>query len=94
MNAVWSASGGAARALAHWMTEGRPDDPLPSQPIDVALELASALLRVGIYAVFAGFVNRYDCGAALLTGVLTGDLIASAARWLWRWSSPARRRPS
>lgn len=61
------------------------DDPLPSQPIDVALELASALLRVGIYAVFAGFVNRYDCGAALLTGVLTGDLIASAARWLWRW---------
>lgn len=70
---------------ADWMVVTAADEPLPSHPIDVSLELASALLRVGAYAIFAGFANRYDCGTALLTGVLTGDLIASAVRGVWRW---------
>lgn len=53
--------------------------------IDAAIDVASLLLRAGIYAVAALVAGHYDCGRALLTGLVVGDLAATALALAWQW---------
>lgn len=52
--------------------------------IDTALQVTALLLRAGAYALVGGLADHYDCGHAILTGVLTGDLAASLAALVWQ----------
>lgn len=49
------------------------------------LHLAGVLARASAYAALAALVARYDCGRAILLGLVVGDLAASALAACWRW---------
>ena len=60
----------------------------PTQPSHAATVLAHGvglLVRLAAYGAAAAFLAGYDCGQALLAGVLAGDLLASLARVGWTW---------
>jgi hypothetical protein len=52
----------------------------------VGVQLAAVVLRGIAYAVLASFASRYDCGRALLLGLVAGELAASALALAWRWA--------
>ncbi len=52
------------------------DEPL-GRHIDAAIDVVALLLRAGAYLVIALAAERFDCGRALRTGIVTGDLAAS-----------------
>ncbi len=45
--------------------------------VDTAIHLTALLVRAGVYGCVGAFAGRYDCGHAVLTGLLAGDLAAS-----------------
>ena len=60
----------------------RLSDHVVPEGIDTAIQVTALLVRAGAYAVVGGLASQYDCGQAMLTGLLVGDLSASAALWL------------
>ncbi len=60
-----------------------------SNRVDAAIGYTGLVLRALAYACLAGIANHYDCGRALLTGVLVGDLLsrlfALALDWRDQW---------
>ena len=70
-------------------------DPMSANDIEISNRVAAAIgytglvLRALAYACLAGIANHYDCGRALLTGVLVGDLLsrlfALALDWRDQW---------
>ncbi len=64
--------------------------PLPLPTIAGGLHVGGVLLRGAVYALLATFASRYDCGQALLGGVVAGDLAASVLAAVWNWSSDRR----
>ncbi|MFY9345355.1 MAG: hypothetical protein WAT39_22885 [Planctomycetota bacterium] len=57
---------------------------------DGTLQTARLVVRLIVYGLLGAATHRYDCGQALLTGVLAGDLLASAARAVWQWQEGLR----
>ena len=51
--------------------------------IDHALDVTALLVRALAYVGIAAFASRYDCGQALLTGLIAGDLAASLLATVW-----------
>ena len=58
------------------------DDPI-HRTIDQNLHFGSLLVRAAVYGFVGSFASRYDCGAAMLTGTLLGDLAATVLRGFW-----------
>lgn len=60
-----------------------------SNRVDAAIGYTGLVLRALAYAFIAAVANHYDCGRALLTGVLAGDLLsrffALALDWRDQW---------
>lgn len=48
-----------------------------AERVDHAVGVVALLLRACAYALVANFAGHYDCGHAVLTGLLVGDLAAS-----------------
>lgn len=59
-------------------------DPIPTLRLETGLYAAGVVLRGAAYALLATFASRYDCGQALLGGLLVGDLAAAALALAWR----------
>jgi hypothetical protein len=60
----------------------------PAYPPHAATALAHGvglLVRFAAYGAAASFLAGYDCGQALLAGILAGDLLASVVRVAWTW---------
>jgi hypothetical protein len=51
--------------------------------IDRAIDVAALVVRALAYAGIAAFASGYDCGQALLAGLLVGDLAASLLATAW-----------
>lgn len=64
--------------------------PLPLPTIADGLHVGGVLLRGAAYALLATFASRYDCGQALLGGVVAGDLAAALLTAGFRWSTDRR----
>lgn len=58
---------------------------LDVQQVDAAIRFGGLLLRALAYAAVYAIAGRYDCGAAILTGVLAGDLGSRLAALSWQW---------
>jgi hypothetical protein len=62
------------------------DDPHDSQHgADAPFHCAALLVRACLYGGLYAFVDRYDCGGALLTGLLLGDLVGHLVSLAWQW---------
>jgi hypothetical protein len=53
--------------------------------VDAAFHWSGLLVRAGIYAVLIAVADLYDCGHALLTGLLLGDLVGQLTALCWQW---------
>lgn len=62
----------------------RMEEQAAFERVDTAVQVTALLLRAGAYALVGGLADQYDCGHAILTGVLTGDLAASVAGLVWQ----------
>ncbi len=57
------------------------DDAAPA--IEHAIALTGLAVRAVVYAGVATFASGYDCGRALLTGLIAGDLAATLLATAW-----------
>lgn len=55
--------------------------------VDAAVGVVGLLLRAAAYAAVGSVATHYDCGRAILTGVLVGDLAGSVAGLVQRGHS-------
>ena len=55
------------------------------QRIDAAIGYGALLVRALAYAVLYATVDHYDCGRAMLTGVLAGDVLSRLVSIAWQW---------
>jgi hypothetical protein len=68
--------------MLHGMTE--PRALLSHDAIDAAIDFGALALRAVAYAVLWAAASPFDCGRALLTGAVAGDLAATAVGLLLR----------
>ena len=65
------------------------DQAFDSHSIDTAFHVGGMLVRAVVYAARGAVASHYDCGRALLTGVLLGDVAATMLDLVWRgWARP------
>jgi hypothetical protein len=55
------------------------------QRVDAAIGYGALLLRALAYAVLYAMVDHYDCGRAMLTGALVGDIGSRLVSIVWQW---------
>jgi hypothetical protein len=55
------------------------------QRVDAAIGYAALLVRALFYAGIWATVDHYDCGRAMLTGVLVGDIGSRLVSIAWEW---------
>jgi len=53
--------------------------------IDAAFHYGGILLRAFGYMFLYAIAHNYDCGQAILTGVLFGDLLGQLVKMVWHW---------
>ena len=61
------------------------DEDLGVHHVEAAFRFGGLLLRAGVYAFVYAIADRYDCGRALLTGLLLGDLLGHLLSLAWQW---------
>jgi hypothetical protein len=59
------------------------DDTAAHPWLDGVVDIAAVAVRALAYAGLAAFASNYDCGQALLAGLLAGDLAASLLATAW-----------
>ncbi len=60
-------------------------EPLTVQRVDAAIRFGALFARLCAYAAIWAVADRYDCGRAVLTGVLAGDLASRLVTAAWQW---------
>ncbi len=55
------------------------------EQIDTAFHFGGLLIRCVGYLFVYAIAGRYDCGTAILTGVLLGDLAGQSLKVVWDW---------
>jgi len=58
---------------------------LTVQRVDAAIRFGGLLVRALAYAGIYAIADRYDCGQAILTGVLAGDFLSRLVSIAWEW---------
>jgi hypothetical protein len=61
------------------------DEELGVRCVDAAFHWTGLLVRAAIYTFFWSVADTYDCGRALLTGLLVGDIAGHLLALLWQW---------
>lgn len=61
------------------------DPGLTVQRVDAAIRFSGLFARALAYVALYAVVDNYDCGRAILTGVLVGDLGSRLLSLVWEW---------
>jgi hypothetical protein len=61
------------------------DEELGLHHADAAFRYAGLLVRAVVYSLCYAAADAYDCGRALLTGLLAGDIAGNLIALLWQW---------
>jgi hypothetical protein len=59
---------------------------LTIQRLDATIGFAGLFARALAYSAIAALANQYDCGRAILTGILAGDLSSRLVALALEWS--------
>ena len=61
------------------------DQELGLHRVDAAIHFTGLVVRAAIYAFCYAIADVYDCGRAVLTGLLVGDVAGNLLALLWEW---------
>ena len=61
------------------------DEELGLDRADAAFRFGGLLLRAFVYTFVYAVADFHDCGRALLTGLLLGDIVGHLTALLWQW---------